>query len=363
MVVAGVTASGKSELAFNIAKENNGEIISADSVQVYKELDIGSAKPSAAMLRDVRHHLISFLDITEDFNAGIFQERALQAVGDISNRGKLPIIVGGTGLYIKSLIEGLIDVPAPPIEVRNQIEVAIQRMRADAADEREFRQFFHAWLAEVDPKAAGHIDSNDFSRMRRALTVMLATKNSIYDHIDRHKLKDSSLEALVVVLCPARQAIYAAIEQRVDWMVRSGLVSEVEEIINQRRWNSLILSHELDKLPKSLSAIGYKHACRLLKGEFSIEEMIKCLKRDTRRYAKHQLTWWRNEPSKHGWLNLSCRFPDASELRSPEKCLDFAKSFLQVELPRWFCGRGSYGQDISSPRIQYLVIGSGLAKN
>ena len=366
LVVTGATASGKSELALQVARANGGEIVSADSVQVYRDLNIGSAKPEEQALGEVPHHLISVLDITEDFNAGLFRDKALPVIDDIFNRERLPIIVGGTGLYIKSLLQGLITAPAPSPEVRERIALQVEELRQKSRDEAEFRHLFHGWLAELDPLAARSIRPNDFSRAQRAVVVKLMTQHSICDYFAAHGWESSSLEALVIVICPAREALYSAIEARVDRMISSGLVSEVENIITERQWKCLLISRGLDILPRALGAIGYRHACRFIKGEISCEQLIASLKRDTRRYAKHQLTWWRNEPAKLGWLDLSGEFSEACKLETPKQCVQYCQEFLQQELRGWLDkgyvgGRDRATQEDGYARIRYLVVGCGCS--
>ncbi len=278
VAIAGPTASGKSALAMRLAATLGGEIVNADSVQVYKEFDIGSAKPTAEELRQVNHHLVSVLEPTEQCDAGRFVELADRAIESITG---LPLVVGGSGLYLQALLNGLVPIERASVEVKARIA---QEFLVGGAER------LHQLLAERDPVAAARIHANDVSRSRRALESILGVGVSIQGAKEEHGLGEPRYSALIICLMPPRERLYSTIDRRVEQMFASGLLDETKRIV--ARYG--------DSLP-GCQAIGYRQCCAHLRGELSFDETVELIKRDTRRFAKRQFTWWRHQPDRLGW--------------------------------------------------------------
>ncbi len=292
IVVSGPTGSGKSKLGLELAKVLNGEIISADSVAVYKYFNIGSAKPTEDELASVKHHLVSELEPTDDFSAGLFAKIARENIGQISSQGKLPIVVGGTGLYIRALINGL-----------------IPDQREELADNVSWEE-----LNLIDPLSASKIHQNDTTRIRRAFEHFKRLGRSIVEA--RENLDHTALDADVLILIAERDRakLYERINLRSEQMLNEGLIEETREL----------LKHFPETI-KPFGAIGYSHVIKYLNGTFSgAEELLTELSQDTRRFAKRQLTWWRNQPKALGWTE-SKEEPIMSEL------IDVVRAFLDRE--------------------------------
>ena len=281
VAITGPTASGKSALGLRLAEELGGEIINADSVQVYRELDIGSAKPGHKELARVKHHLISVLDPSEQCDAGRFAELADTAIAALS---ALPIVVGGSGLYLQALLNGLVPVVRGGSEVRERIE----RVFSEGGTLQ-----LHSWLSELDELTAAGINPHDVSRVRRALEVILEQGLSLRELQQSHQRGTPRYDALVICLLPQREKLYTAINRRVDEMVSAGLIEEVSAIVT--RYGSP---------PTACLAIGYRQTCAYLAGEIDMATMVELIKRDTRRFAKRQLTWWRHQPERLGWTQV-----------------------------------------------------------
>jgi tRNA dimethylallyltransferase len=278
LIVSGPTASGKSSFALALATELQGEIINADSVQMYREFDIGSAKPTATEMREVPHHLFSELEPNEPFDAYKFSVLARRRIREIAARRAVPIVCGGSGLYIRALLNGLVDIPK---DIETEDEESEEQIRSE--------------LARLDPAAAIRIPERDIMRARRALAVLRATGRPLSDLWEEQKSSTSSIElsALVFVLLPPREDLYHAINQRTEIMLRDGLEDEVRRIVASYGRKS-----------PALSAIGYRHVVQFLDGQINRDTMIAILKRDTRRYAKRQFTWWHNQPVQLGWTPI-----------------------------------------------------------
>ena len=264
IVIAGPTAVGKSALALRLAQQVDGEIISGDSMCVYQGLDIGTAKPSASEQKLVPHHLIDIRQPTEPFSVVDFQQLAAAAIDEVNRRGKLPILVGGTGLYIQALLEGYQFNPTPITTLRDDAE------STDTLYER---------LNELDPLTAGRIHPNDRKRILRALEV-ITTENQ---PLSRDKAAQLQYNCLVFGLTMERQALYQRIDQRVDQMVEQGLLAEVDAL----------LTKGLTANATALQAIGYKEFIAAIQNNLSLETAIEQVKLASRRYAKRQLTWFR----------------------------------------------------------------------
>ncbi|MGQ9900800.1 MAG: tRNA (adenosine(37)-N6)-dimethylallyltransferase MiaA [Fimbriimonadales bacterium] len=282
-VIAGPTAVGKTDVGLLLAERWGGEIISADSSAVYRGLDIGSAKPTPDERRRVRFHLIDVADPSEVFTAARFRELALQAIADIQGRGKRVLIVGGTGLYLRVLLHGfsLAPPPADP-EVRARWRAEVERVGAPA---------LHARLQQIDPAAAARIHPNDAMRITRALEVYEMTGTPI-SQWQQHA--DTELPAIKTVLTLPRDLLYARIDQRVEKMIAQGMLQEVQTLLQN--------GYTPDQ--PALKGLGYRHVIEYLQGRVSWDEAVRLWKRDTRRFAKRQVTWFRKEPGVH-WVDAS----------------------------------------------------------
>ncbi len=282
LVLVGPTAVGKSSLAMRLAPELNAEIVSADSMQIYRGMDIGTGKPTADERRRVAHHLVDCVEPDEPFHAVRFQKEADRAIEDIHARGKLPMVVGGTGLYIKALLHGLFEDPGADTFKKWDEKLRHYRSLGDNAYES---------LAALDPEAAGRIHPKDEARARRALEVFLRTGRSITVLQERHRFQEERYEALTLGLTMDRQRLFDRIHRRIDRMVRAGLLEEVR---------SLLARGCSPDLP-AMRSLGYRHMAKVVSGDWEMSDAIRLLKRDTRRYAKRQFTWFYNQ-EKVEWL-------------------------------------------------------------
>ncbi|MCS6919039.1 MAG: tRNA (adenosine(37)-N6)-dimethylallyltransferase MiaA [Fimbriimonadales bacterium] len=283
IVIVGPTAVGKTEVGIRLAERIGGEIISADSSAVYRGLDIGSAKPTPDEQRRVRFHLIDVADPNEVFTAAKFRELALQAVAEIHARGKRALIVGGTGLYVRVLLHGfsLAPPPADP-EVRARWKAEVERVGAPALHER---------LQQIDPAAAARIHPNDAVRITRALEVYEMTGAPI-SQWQQHA--PTELPNLKIGLTMPRELLYRRIDQRVDAMIQQGMLHEVE----------MLLQKGYNPEQPALKGLGYRHLIGYIQGRVGWDEAVRLWKRDTRRFAKRQLTWFRKEPGVH-WIDAT----------------------------------------------------------
>jgi len=273
LLIVGPTAVGKTDCAIQLAKRLNGEIISADSMQIYKEMDIGTAKVTKNEQDGVKHHLIDIITPDTDFSVAEFQKLAFDLIDDIHKRGKLPIISGGTGLYINSILYDMdFNKTYSDSSFRNQL--------AKECSEKG-KVFLHDKLTKIDPKAAKRIHPNNVKRVIRALEINHINKSNMRDFSTDIKL-NSKYNPILIGLIRDRATLYERINLRVDLMIQQGLLEEVQNLLAQG------YSKELT----SLQALGYKEIVDYLNGKFDLEEMIEILKQSTRRYAKRQLTWF-----------------------------------------------------------------------
>ncbi|QJA06622.1 tRNA (adenosine(37)-N6)-dimethylallyltransferase MiaA [Thermosulfurimonas marina] len=279
VAVVGPTGVGKSALAIELAERFGGEVVNFDSVQVYRGLDIGTAKPGPEERSRVPHHLFDFLEPWEEFNAAAYAEKAQRVVREIVARGRLPVLAGGTGLYLKALLHGLF-----PVEVPREIREAL-RQRLEKAG----LSALYAELSRVDPEAARRIHPHDRVRVLRALEVFYATGRPFSALAREHAFRESRFQALKIGLYLPREELYRRLEARVEEMLSRGLLEEVRGLLSRG------LSPEL----KPLQSIGYRHMIAYLTGKLPWEEAVRLMKRDTRRYAKRQLTWFRADPEVH----------------------------------------------------------------
>ncbi len=285
LVIVGPTAVGKTKLSIELAQLLGGEIVSADSVQVYRYLDIGSAKPSLKERNIVAHHMIDIVEPDVNFTVYDYQKKAAEVINDIHKRGMLPLLVGGTGLYIKALLDqyNFSGVKVNP-RVRRRLEEKIR----DNGNEH-----MYDILRNIDLSAAEKIHPNDSKRITRALEFYYQTGEPISRQWERTKEKVSPYDPTIIGLTMERNKLYTQIDKRVEKMIEKGLHEEVKELLKKGYHSGL----------KSLQALGYKQMFEYLQGKRSWEEAIALFKRDTRRYAKRQLTWFKADPRVY-WLKI-----------------------------------------------------------
>jgi len=274
IVICGPTGSGKTAAAIELAVRFNAQIISADSMQVYRYMDIGTAKPTPAEQRRVRHHLIDVVAPDEPFNAARYADLARDLISRLQTDGIIPFVVGGTGLYIKALLKGLF--PVKPVDPALR-----SRLEKDAAAHGPAA--LHRRLADCDPETAGRIHPNDTYRLLRALEVYELTGQSISRFQSVHGFSEKPYSVLKIGLDRDRIELYERINGRVDSMIAAGLLQEVKNLIDRGYASTL----------KSMQSIGYRHMVDFIQGRLLWPEALRTLKRDTRRYAKRQLTWFK----------------------------------------------------------------------
>lgn len=281
--IAGPTASGKTALAVALAQELGGEVVSCDSMQVYRRMDIGTAKPTVEERQDIPHHMIDVAEPWEDYSVSRYCAEATAAVEDIAARGKTAIIAGGTGLYMDSLIRGNDFAPFPSTGVREQLEA-----RAD----REGMEALLRWLGEIDPEAAARLHLSDRKRIIRALEVYLETGETITAHNRRTQAIPPRFSPVWLGLdFEQRAELYGRIDRRVDLMLEMGLVEEIRAL----------LASGIPEKCTAMQAIGYKEFTAALEGRGTVEEAADQVRLSSRHYAKRQLTWFRRNPAMH-WL-------------------------------------------------------------
>ncbi len=277
LIITGPTAVGKSALSVRLAKKLDGEIISADSMQVYRGMDIGSAKITPTEMEGIRHYLIDELSPTEEFNIVQFQTLAKKYIKQIADKGKLPIIVGGTGFYIQSVLYDIhFDESAGESKYRDEL----QRLAVCCGNQK-----LHEKLAEVDPEAAKQIHENNVKRVIRALEYHHLTGDCISTHNAKERERESPYDFCYFVLNDQREEVYRRINERVELMIAKGLVEEVQKLKVQGCTKDMI----------SMQGLGYKEILSYLDGECSLDEAVYMIKRDTRHFAKRQITWFKRE--------------------------------------------------------------------
>lgn len=283
-VITGPTASGKSDAAVLLARTWGTEIVSADSRQVYKYLDIGTAKPGKAILQEVKHHFVDYLEPDEVFSAGRFEQEGRRVCRDLLKEGKMPLVCGGTGLYIQSLREGIIPVEADE-GYRKFLKELFEKYGAEG---------LHTELRKTDPVAAEKIPSATYKRVARALEVMHVTGESILRQMENQK-KHDDLSFIIYCLMPEREYLYSRINKRAAEMVETGLIAETEMLF--RRYPERV---------NSLNTVGYKETISYLKGEIDKDEMLRLIQRNTRHFAKRQFTWFRSMEEVHYIQTSAC---------------------------------------------------------
>lgn len=277
IVLTGPTAVGKTKLSIALAKAVAGEIISADSMQVYRHMDIGSAKITQEEMQGVPHHLIDILEPWEEFNVVVFKQKCEECLKGIYERGHIPILTGGTGFYIQAVLR---DIDFTENEENRLLRTSLEELAA-----KEGAEALHAKLKEVDPVSAEAIHANNIKRVIRALEYYELTGKPISDHNEQEKQKESAYHSCYFVLNDDRERLYGRIEERIDEMLENGLIDEVKKLREMGCHRKMV----------SMQGLGYKEILAYLEGESSLEEAVYLLKRDTRHFAKRQLTWFRRE--------------------------------------------------------------------
>ncbi|WP_124066480.1 tRNA (adenosine(37)-N6)-dimethylallyltransferase MiaA [Clostridium sp. E02] len=277
IILTGPTAVGKTDLSIRLAKAIGGEIISADSMQVYRHMDIGSAKITKEEMDGIPHHLIDVLNPGEEFNVTVFQKMAREAVETIYSNGNIPIVTGGTGFYIQALIFD--------IDFTDQGEDTSIRKELECLFDEKGSQYLHDILEKIDPVSAKEIHQNNRKRVIRAIEYFRQTGEKISEHNKRERQKESPYDFLYYVIQTDRDFLYQRINKRVDQMLLQGLVSEVEELKAMGCTKDMV----------SMQGIGYKEILSYLNGTCSLEEAVEQLKQNTRHFAKRQITWFKRE--------------------------------------------------------------------
>jgi tRNA dimethylallyltransferase len=282
VAVLGPTASGKTALALTIARRFDGEIVNCDSVAMYRDFEIGTAKPSAAERAEVPHHLLDFVDPTANVTAGEYARQARHVLAEISMRNRLPIVSGGTGLYLRALLEGIFVGPQRSEELRNNL----RRRAEEGGPER-----LHRILRRLDSSAADRIHANDVPKVIRAIEVCLASRRPMTELLQEGREPLRGFRILRLGLNPDREALYARINQRASKMFERGLIAETEQ-----------LRKKYGDEARPLTSLGYKQAMQVLRGEIDRKQALEAAQQAHRNYAKRQMTWFRREPEVH-WLS------------------------------------------------------------
>ena len=284
IVLTGPTAVGKTSLSISLAKAVKGEIISADSMQVYKKMDIGSAKIRSEEMQGIPHYLVDVLEPEEEFHIVKFQQMAKKAMEDIYSRGKIPILVGGTGFYIQAVTK---DIDFTEAQQENDY-----RKELEALAEEKGGEHLHEMLRKVDPVSADAIHAHNVKRVIRALEFYHQNGSPISAHNEEQKQHESPYNLAYFVLNMPRELLYERIDLRVDQMMKEGLLEEVARLKEEGCHRGMV----------SMQGLGYKEILAYLDGEYPLEEAVRVLKRDTRHFAKRQLTWFRRE-QEVTWVN------------------------------------------------------------
>jgi len=274
IIIQGPTAVGKSKFALKLAAKLKSQIISADSRQVYKLLNIGTAKPSKEEQSEIKHHLIDIVNPNEEYNAGTFSENAKEIINDLSTHDKIPIICGGTGFYIKALLEGLFKAPEIPFEIRQHLRKSAETKTPD---------FFYNRLKKIDPVSAERINENDMNRILRALEIYETTGKTITQLWLEETENNVGFKTINIMITDERKDLYERINNRVDAMVADGLLNEMEEVV----------SKGYKRTDPGLNTVGYKEFYPFLDGKNNLTYCIAKIKQNTRNFAKRQYTWYR----------------------------------------------------------------------
>lgn len=295
IILTGPTAVGKTKISISLAKKINGEIISADSMQVYKHMDIGSAKIKKEEMEGIPHYLVDEFMPEEEFHVVKFKEYGEKYIEEIYKKGKIPIMVGGTGFYIQSI---LYDIDFTETEKNSNLRQELETLAKEKGV-----AYLHNLLAAVDPHSAKTIHENNLKRVIRALEYYKETGCRISEHNEEQKRKESPYNFVYVVLHKDRNILYQSINQRVDQMIKDGLIEEVKKLKNMG----------YDRTMVAMQGLGYKEILAYLDGEYSLEEAVYKIKRDTRHFAKRQLTWFKREKDVT-WIDVLSPFSSAESL-------------------------------------------------
>ena len=303
IILGGPTGIGKTALSIKLTEIFNGEIVGADSLQVYRKLAIGTAKPTPEMMAQVPHHLVDFLDPTEPFDASSFKTLADKAIKDIISRGKTPIVVGGTGLYIKILLRGIF--PAPKVD---------EELRKTLSRDYDSQgpQVLYKRLKDADPEWAKKINANDKHRVLRGLEIFEQTKIPLSEHQKKHAFKKPHYNSFMICLTMDRDLLYKRIEARTDQMIKDGFYEEYKNILAQG----------YDPQLKPMLSLGYLQIGQYHRGEITLEEALKNIKRQTKRYSKRQFTWFKKEAGLR-WVTK-----DENGIVDIESLIDDIRQFL-----------------------------------
>jgi tRNA dimethylallyltransferase len=316
VAIVGPTAIGKSRIGIEVAKILHTEILTADSRQVYREMNIGTDKPTLAEQQGIPHRLIDLVDPDQAFNVGDFRSHATLEISRLHHQGLLPLVIGGTGLYIRALLRGLC--PSPPANwlIRNKLAQEAQIQGPD---------FLHKQLQQVDPDLAQRLHPNDQPKIQRALEVYQILGIPLSDVHRQHRFEDTPYPSLVIGLRMDRQALYRRIETRVEWEIHKGLVQETQSLMDRGYQREL----------GSMKGLGYRQFSGYLAGEYSYEEAVRLLKRDTRHFAKRQMTWFQKESGIH-WITLEdSDFPDQAVSKIVDSIEKFMQTFENTTFPAY----------------------------
>lgn len=281
IIILGPTAVGKTGVSILLATALKTEIISADSMQIYKHMDIGTAKPTPAELREVPHHLINILSPDESFSAGMFRDNAVKVINELHQKNKIPLIVGGTGLYIRTLTRGLFEGPSADWKLRDELM---------EAERSHGKGHLHEYLKRLDPEAAGKIEPNDVRRIIRAIEVSL--KDNKISEFQKSATTPEPYNFIKIGLTRERKELYRLIDERVEKMMSDGLLEETDRLF------------KLNPSATALQSLGYKEIGGYITGEVSLDEAVELIKKRTRNYAKRQMTWFRKEPDLN-WIDVT----------------------------------------------------------
>ncbi|MFB6265275.1 MAG: tRNA (adenosine(37)-N6)-dimethylallyltransferase MiaA [Bradymonadaceae bacterium] len=310
LVIGGPTGVGKSTFAVRVAEALDGEIVVADSVKVYRGVDIGTAKPGPEVRERVPHHMLDILDLDKPFDVGRYVRRATEVVAAIRDRGRRPIVTGGTGLYIRLLVHGIFEAPS--------IDAAIRR-KWERLEREEGLSALYEWLGEVDPKLANRVDPEDGQRIRRGLEVWEQTGRPLTELQDEHQFEDPNYYPLKLGLLRPRDELHRRLNERFDRMLDEGLLDEYRSLLEQG----------YDRDLKPLQAIGYRQMGEHLLDGVPLEEAVRRAKAKTRQYAKRQISWFRSEPGLE-WT----RAPVADETGElPERVVEDLRGFFEGNEP------------------------------
>ena len=277
IIICGPTGIGKTTVGIKLAEKFGGEIVGADSMQIYRHMDIGTAKPTREERRKVSHHMVDIVDPDENFDAVQFSERARATIVELNRQGRLSFVVGGTGLYIKALLHGFFQSEPVDPKIRNRLKQELEQSGSG---------FLYERLVQVDPVTAGRLHPNDSYRILRALETIASSGKSISKHHLDHGFDEDPFHALRIGLRIDRAKLYARIDQRVETMIQAGLIEEVTKLLAMGYSAGL----------KPMQSIGYRHVIGFLEGSLPWDECLRTLKRDTRRFAKRQFTWFGADP-------------------------------------------------------------------